>query len=272
DLATGMFIPFVLATSCVVIASASQFHARPVPGLAEPAVNEQGKAITPTTKEQKAYQKLLDSRIASLANQESQADTIEQLPLGERQIAAMLVDRDANRLSGAITPLAGATVGNVVFGLGVVGMALSTITILMLISGFVLCEMLNLEPTGWPFRLCCLAPAVGVLGPFYWTKAAFALAVPTSVFGLMLLPIAYLTFFFLINQRKLLGSELPQRKSRLFGNLLMLVAASIATASSVYMVWIKAGWKGMAAIGALLALALIVQVLRGKNPPEPQST
>ncbi len=29
DLATGMFIPFFLATTCVVIASASQFHAQP---------------------------------------------------------------------------------------------------------------------------------------------------------------------------------------------------------------------------------------------------
>src|SRR5690606_23267625 len=33
DLAIGLFVPFVLATSCVVIASASQFHARPEASL-----------------------------------------------------------------------------------------------------------------------------------------------------------------------------------------------------------------------------------------------
>merc|ERR1711964_245377 len=33
DLATGLFIPFLLATSCVVIAAAAQFHARYDPGL-----------------------------------------------------------------------------------------------------------------------------------------------------------------------------------------------------------------------------------------------
>ncbi len=257
DLATGMFIPFVLATSCIVIASASQFHAQPVPGLVEPSQDEVGQ---PTTKEQKDYNGLLSKRLGA-----DPAMTAEQLPEVERQIAAMLVTRDANRLSGALTPLTGSTVGNVIFGFGVVGMALSTITILMLISGFVLCEMLNLTPTGWPFRLCCLAAALGVLGPFFWTQAAFKLAVPTSVFGLILLPIAYLTFFLLMNQRDLLGDELPQGKSRVVWNLLMFVAASIATVASLYMVWLKAHEKGLIAIGILLGAALIVQFTRRRR-------
>lgn len=257
DLATGMFIPFVLATSCIVIASASQFHAQPVPGLVELSQDE---ADQPTDKEQKDYNGLLSKRLGV-----DPAMTAEQLPVVERQIAAMLVTRDANRLSGALTPLTGSTVGNVIFGFGVVGMALSTITILMLISGFVLCEMLNLTPTGWPFRLCCLAAALGVLGPFFWTQAAFKLAVPTSVFGLILLPIAYLTFFLLMNQRDLLGDELPQGKSRVVWNLLMFVAASIATLASLYMVWLKAHEKGLIAIGILLGAALIVQFTRRRR-------
>ncbi len=33
DLATGLFIPFLLATSCIVVAAASQFHATPAGGL-----------------------------------------------------------------------------------------------------------------------------------------------------------------------------------------------------------------------------------------------
>jgi hypothetical protein len=257
DLAIGMFLPFVLATSCVVISAASQFHAQPVPGLVGPAQDEAGNRIEPTGKERAEYTALLSKRLG--ANSATSAD---ELPVAEREIAAMLVTRDANRLSGAITPLTGRTIGNVVFGLGVVGMALSTITILMLISGFVLCEMLNLTPTGWPFRMCCLAAALGVLGPFFWTQAAFKLAVPTSVFGLMLLPIAYLTFFLLMNQRSLLGEEMPTGKSRVMWNVLMFVAASIATAASFYMVWLKAREKGLWAIGLLLGAALVVQVYR----------
>lgn len=261
DLATGMFIPFVLATSCVVISSASQFHARPVPGLVSP-LDESTGALAPNGKEVAEYQGMLGARMQAALG-ETPADP-QQLPEAERQIAAMLVTRDADRLSGAITPLTGPVIGNVVFGLGVVGMALSTITLLMLISGFALCEMFDLRPTGWPFRLCCLAAALGALGPFFWSKAAFALAVPTSVFGLILLPIAYLTFFLLMNQRKLLGNELPQGAARIRWNLLMALAAGVATVSSVYMVWLKAGYKGIGAIGALLGLALLVQFVR--NP------
>ena len=266
DLATGMFIPFVLATSCVVIASASQFHARPVPGLATPQLDAAGNTVSPTAREQREYDALISQRL-----KDESSLTAEQLPVLERQIAAMLVTRDADRLSGAITPLTGPAVGNVIFGLGVVGMALSTITILMLISGFVLCEMLDLEPVGWPFRVCCLAAALGVLGPFFWSQAAFKLAVPTSVFGLMLLPIAYLTFFLLMNQRSLLGDQLPQGKSRLAWNLLMLLAASIATAASFYMVWVKSKEKGMWAIGLLLAAALVVQLYRWTHKQESES-
>lgn len=255
DLATGMFIPFVLATSCVVIASASRFHGNPVPGLAEEVAEGQAPA---DAKERGAYEGALNARLTAVEG----SATIEQLPLAEKQIAAMLVDRDARRLSQSLAPLTGQAIGDVVFGLGVLGMALSTISVLMLMSGFALTEMLNLPQTGWPFRLCCLASAVGVLGPFYWSKAAFALAVPTSVFGLMLLPVAYISFFLLMNQRTLLGESMPRGGARVAWNVLMALAAGIATAASLYMVWIKSGWYGLGAIGVLLALALVVQAVR----------
>ncbi len=64
----------------------------------------------------------------------------------------------------------------------------------MLVSGFVVCEVLNVPATGWRFRLGALLPCVGALGPFVWGGAKVYLAVPTSVFGLTLLPVAYLTF------------------------------------------------------------------------------
>lgn len=35
DLATGLFIPFLLATSCIVVAATTQFHAKPAQGLAD---------------------------------------------------------------------------------------------------------------------------------------------------------------------------------------------------------------------------------------------
>ncbi|MEM7235392.1 MAG: hypothetical protein AAF517_24685, partial [Planctomycetota bacterium] len=45
DLSTGMLIPFLIATSCVVLASASQFHGKPAPGLLDDNVKPSGGAV-----------------------------------------------------------------------------------------------------------------------------------------------------------------------------------------------------------------------------------
>ena len=49
--------------------------------------------------------------------------------------------------------------------------------------------------------------AVGALGPFFWKDAAPYLAVPTSVFAMVLLPIAYFAFLFLTNQESYLRPQ-----------------------------------------------------------------
>lgn len=248
DLSTGMLLPFLLATSCVVIASASRFHATPVPGLA----SELGEGQTaPAAKMVGAYEGLLSARAAH--------DGVEVASLAEadRELAAMLVKRDAFDLAQALAPLTGDFFANVIFGLGVLAMALSTITILMLISGFVICEMIGVEPEGWAHRLGSLAACSGALGPFLWSKAAPWLAVPTSVFGMMLLPIAYWTFVLMLNSRSLMGEHKPRGGALMAWNALLLPAAAIATAASLWSVNAKAGWKGWVAVGVFLGLAVV---------------
>ncbi|MAE77081.1 MAG: hypothetical protein CMJ85_09455, partial [Planctomycetes bacterium] len=179
DLGIGMLLPFVLATSCVVIASASRFHAKPVQPTGELAV---------------AFDKLCDKRVMgigrgvdnALLSAEQRVEARRALPGPDRDLAAMLVKRDAFDLANALTPLTGKLFANILFGVGVLAMALSTITLLMLISGFVICEMLGKPPLGRAHRLGTLAAATGVFGPFVWSDAAFYLVVPTSVFGMAL--------------------------------------------------------------------------------------
>lgn len=152
----------------------------------------------------------------------------------------MLVKRDAFSLAKALKPLTGDAVANYVFGFGVLAMALSTIIILMLISGFTFCEILDKEPTGWPHRIGCFIAGIGVIGPFVWTgEAKFWLAVPTSTFGMMLLPIAYITFFLMMNSKKILGDDLPQGASKIKWNVLMLIAVAFATYGAAYAIWSK---------------------------------
>ncbi|MBK8975585.1 MAG: divalent metal cation transporter [Planctomycetes bacterium] len=269
DLAIGMLIPFLLATSCVVIAAASRFHTEPVPGLVAEARSAAGSA-TPAARLVGEFDRLCDRRLADELGAErfaaidatTRSELRDALPRADREIAAMLVHRDAFDLARALEPFTGSLFANVLFGIGVLGMALSTITLLMLISGFVICEMLGLPARGWPHRLGCLAGGLGALGPFVWSGARFYLAVPTSVFGMALLPIAYWTFFLMMNSRRLLGDDLPRGSARVAWNSLMLAAAGAATLASVYSIRSLAGWPGVGGLGALVALALVVRPRR----------
>ncbi len=268
DLSTGLFVPFVLATSCVVLAAATQFHVKPESGL----IGVEG-AEDPGPGARNAFYGILDRRLKAQVGDETfkkmsdkdKAAARESLPMADKKVAAMLIRRDAFDLAKSLRPLTGEGVAQYVFGIGVVGMAISTIIILMLINGFVVCEMLGRPSNVTIHRLgCLLAGVVGAAGPFVWgnKEAQFWLAVPTSVFGFVLLPIAYSTFFLMMNSKNLLGENIPQGGKRLLWNTLMGIAVTLALLGSAWTIWNKAGVYGIA---GLVAFALIVILGRRKQ-------
>lgn len=248
-------------------------------------MDAEGEVIEADPNLQGQFNKLLDSRIKSEVSSEEwdilqQADNAaalqakrNDLPLPERTLAAMLVNRDAFQLAAALKPLAGATVSQVVFGLGVVAMAISTIIILMLINGFVFCEMLGVEPRGTFHRIGCFMPALtGVAGPFIWgdSDAKAWLAVPTSMFGMVLLPIAYATFFFMMNSPKILGERMPTGGKRVAWNLAMGISTLLATFGCVWSIKSSAfATYGFVALGVFIGLAIIVHFIRGNSSSAP---
>ena len=62
DLSTGLFIPFVLATGFVVMASATQFHAMPAKGLLG-ELDEQGLGRRPGEEPRQAFQRSTGGRL-----------------------------------------------------------------------------------------------------------------------------------------------------------------------------------------------------------------
>jgi len=270
DLATGMAIPFVVATGCVVIAASSRFHAEPAKEIVDhwPQAEEKinGKLL-------KNFKGHLSNRVLKehpdlkeIKDDKERAKAVEahfkDLPEADRNMAAMLADRDALLLANALEPLTGPTVANYVFGFGVLAMAMSTITILMLISGFTFCEVFGFPQGGFAHRVGTLLPVVGVLGPFIWGQAAAYLAVPTSVFGMALLPIAYFTFFILMNSKNALGEHRPEGQTRLTWNVLMTASCALSTIGAGWAIWSKVKWIGVGAVVAFVALALIVHIQR----------
>ncbi len=274
DLSIGLFVPFVIATGCVVIASASQFHSE-----TDDIFDESG---APVAKVAKAYQGSLDglagkkAKAEAVKNEIDQEDEAQMTPLiarakdsindSDRSIAAMLVKRDNAALATSLAPLTGDAVAQIVFGVGVLGMALSTIIILMLINGFAFQELFNQPGSKTLYFIgCAVSGSAGLLGPFIWGdgQARAALAVPTSVIGGSLIPIAYFTFLLMMNSRRVLGDKLPTGRKRVIWNVLMIGATSIATFGSVWVLNGKSkadGFAGQAATGGLIFLVVLFLV------------
>lgn len=254
DLSIGLFIPFFLATSCVVIASVSSFHGK-APILEGDALVAAIEATTP----------MMPDNGASAA-----------VTSADVQLSTMLTKRGADALATTLEPLAGKQVSQKIFGFGVLGMAVSTIIILMLMNGLAFQEAFSknnrlphpVEGDSGDKNLffigCAISGIAGCCFPLLWTgDSKAALAVPTSVIGGSLIPIAYFTFFLMMNSKKILGEHRPEGSARIIWNTLMIFATSIATLGSIWVLVGKSGkddWSGIVAKGGLAFLLILFVV------------
>lgn len=267
DLSTGLFIPFLLATSCVVIAAASQFHGR----VDDKEIN------MPAAQAAGQYRLNLEKRLEDEIGEEAFATLsvaevnkrLDAFPKADRQLAAMLVKKDAFALASALENLFGeGGLTQKIFGVGVLGMAISTIIILMLINGFCVTELTGRSDDVVVYRLGAIYPGVcgglGFLALWGDEQARFWLAVPTSNFGMVLLPIAYITFFLMMNSRSLLGDAMPTGLIRVLVNAVMILAISVATLGAGLSIWANVRWFGVIAAGLFAVLVVVVNIFRRK--------
>jgi len=262
DLITGMAIPYLLVTSCIVIASAYSFHAKADENLlsSDPAIVQEstffkgvaakGDGAAPlaigemslaeidklpeTTEAEK--QAKADAKSARL---EKLAHYVSTLAPEERELYVALVQPNTGQLSQALAPLLGDRNANLVFGIGALGMGFSSVVILMMINGFALREMLG-KPDSQMVGIvgALLAGVIGLTWPWVWSGVSKTwMIILASTFGVMLLPIAYVTFFAMMNSRSLLGDNKPTGMRMVIWNVLMAIgvlAATLAAVSSIY--------------------------------------
>ncbi|MCA9217329.1 MAG: divalent metal cation transporter [Planctomycetales bacterium] len=242
DLSTGMAIPYIIVTSCVVIAASTSFHAKVDENLLsdDPAMVQTSPSfagIKPVLVARLSNADVGDATFSDLTEGEQLAKIVG-LPENEKKIASSLVRRNAFQLSRALAPLLGERNANIVFGMGVLGMGFSTIIILMLINGYAFSEMFG-QPQGGPAHYlgCVVAGITGASWFFVWDgPAKMWLAILASSFGMMLLPIAYITFMLMMNSRSILGAEKPTGGRMLLWNFLMgisVIGACIAAGQAV---------------------------------------
>ncbi len=269
DLSTGMAIPFVLVTSCVVIAAASSFHNKIDEKLASSDLVVMQESPLFSKVEGDLIQRV-DATLGDAAastDQGTKLQMVAALPEAEKRLAAALVKRDAFQLSQTLAPLLGKDSAKLVFGLGVFGMGFSTIIILMLINGYAFREIFSRPTSDATFVVGVIVAGLsGASWVGLWTDDSlrFWLAIFASTFAVMLLPIAYFTFFLMMNSDRILGVDRPSGFSRLVWNFLMGLATVGATAAAVTSLMEKyhdpnpLSFRIVATIWVLYALAVVL--------------
>lgn len=256
DLGLGLFIPFIIATGCLIIVSGAIFHSNSSDVFGD--IESGDKAAI------SAYEATMKKRLAWGA-ESSEGDVsaaINLLPRADQELGAMIANRNAVQLARGLAPLMGDTAAQWVFGLGVLAMAVSTMIIHQIMNGFAISEAFNKPGEKKLFVIGALMPATaGLFAPILWTgDAKIALVVPAAVIATTLLPLAYLAFILLFNSKEALGKESLSGRPRIIGNTLMGIAAGIATFGSVWGLWGRgddAGRYGIVALAALMAVSVV---------------
>lgn len=217
DLGVGMLVPYVLATAFVITSSANVLHP-----------------------ELKAELDAINNEIVGIEANHALADDVKADRIAEakaRLAAAKNSKRNAVYMSKTLEPFLGARLSHYIFGLGILGMTVSSIVMLMLVSGFIMTEITNGRPYGSAYNIGVFLPAVGFLAPILWGKLAFWLVVPTSVACFFFLPIAYVTFFVMMNSKAYLGDDRPKGMRRVLWNVGMGAAILVVAVGGAYMIY-----------------------------------
>lgn len=146
-------------------------------------------------------------------------------------VESRTITRNAIEAARVLAPVVGVTFGRLIFGVGMLAIALSTITVHMLMCAFIVSEMFGVEPTGWKYRLMVLTPAIGAFGVAW--KLPFGVAVFASSTCVIFLPMAYICFMVLHNKRRFMGEAMPRGGKRAFWNVGMALAIAVVTIFAV---------------------------------------
>lgn len=278
DLITGMAIPFVVVTSCIVITTAYGFHGKADESLLsnDPAVVVESEffgTVAGTLDGDLGRLKAIGdtetlAELSNLKDPEAKkavlARVVAEMPKEERTLALSLAKPNTRQLAKSLEPLLGVENSNLVFGVGVLAMAFSTIIILMLINGFAFGEIFGkYDSVPWRIVGAVLALVVGLFWVSLWDgQSKTYLAIVAGTFAILLLPIAYFAFFLMMNSRSLMGSEKPVGARMWIWNILMLFSLGVVTTAAYTSLSAKIAnpATGGLVLGGVITFALLMLV------------
>lgn len=129
-----------------------------------------------------------------------------------------------------------------IFAFGILGMAVGSLVMHMLCCGSAAAAMFGWSEKSFKYKLALLAPTPAILGVFVWQTMGAYVVLPTSAICGFLLPIAYIGWALLNNNKNYLGDAMPTGNKRLFINIAMALCIITVLASVTYSTLVKMGY------------------------------
>lgn len=256
NLVTTAFFPFAVTSICICLLSCMAFkHEFSKVGqdveISNPDIqnillrrveHEMG-----TDKFQNLAPFQLDERIATL-NYE------------EKQLASLLVGRTVKQWILSISQLGGTFLQFLLCGI-VLAISLSTVVILMIVNGHLVCEIFDKPHKGFPFQVGSLLLGVSGIAPFIWSDQNIEVNDPTYIISLSVLPFALISFILILNNVDIMGSRRPMGMSRFSLNLPILLSIFLLSSCSFYLTW-NENWHSIA-VGKIILCFIGLLLLAG---------
>ncbi len=260
----GLFIPFILCSSSITLLSviAHQNFLKETNPLSN---NPEHASYTPTSG---PVHDLLAERIKQQIGEKEfdalppfqQEDKISHLSNQEKILAQLVMHTNTKHWVQLLSDHKDNHIGKLL-GISVLLISFSTIVILMVLNGHLVCEILGKPHKGAPFQSGSLLLALSSVGPFIWSDQDNWVADPSYFLSLAILPFALLSFILMLNSKELLGRQCPKGISGFILNTGAIIAFCCLGISSFYLVW-NHMW-GNVPIGQILIILLGTLLLFG---------
>jgi hypothetical protein len=264
NLFSGLFIPFILCSSCLTLLSAVA-HQRLID---EPIESIEKNSLFVEKESSGQVHDLLALRVSNEVGKLEynalapfqQEEKINDLSLADQRLAKLVISSNIKQWILSFSQGGNESL-KYLLGVSVILISFSTILVLMVLNGHLVCEVLGKPHKGAPFQAGSLLLALASVGPFVWSNQDSWVADPTYFFSLAILPYALLSFLLMLNSRELLGRECPKGITGLIINLGATLSFITLGASSAYLAW-NHKW-GAFPIGQALVVLIGILLLIG---------
>ncbi len=256
NLFTTGFLPFSIVSVCLTLLSTISFQPRDVI-VSDVELLED--AVTVDLLNQRIVHEIGSERFKDMAPFQQDA-LLSALSNDEKRLASVIAGKSVKQWIASLSQTGG-TYFTYLLGLTIFAITLSTIVILMIINGHLVCEVLGKPHKGPAFQSGSLLLAIASIGPFVWSDQDNWVSDPTYFISLAILPFALLSFALVLNNPSIMGRMRPNGMGGYFINAGIILSLIFLGSSSFYLVWNE--YWGSFPIGQVLISLIGVLLLIG---------